>query len=959
MRSSYVRSIVPRAPRTMAFVSLAGGLLAIGLLEPRADAVAQGVQPSVATAVTVPGAGPGAVLPAGLTYVQSIEGVHEYQLANGLQVLLLPDVSAPKMTVNIVYRVGSRHESYGETGMAHLLEHLVFKGTPRHPNIPAEFKQRGASFNGTTNFDRTNYFETFGASEENLAWALELEADRMVNSFIARKDLDSEMTVVRNEFEIGETNPGRVLWQSVTSTMFRWHNYGKSTIGNRSDIENVSIERLQDFYRRYYRPDNATLIVAGKIELPATVGLIAKHFGAIAKPNTPIEPQYTVEPTQNGERSATVRRVSDSKIVSVAYRVMSGQHQDAASLRVLADLIGNAPNGRLHKRLVETGKATSASMDFMAGYDPGRAGVTASLRKQDDADAVRDDIVKIVEGLANEPATDAEVARAKADYAASFEVFRTNTQSIAIALTSAVAVGDWRLLFWERDQMAKVTAADVQRVALHYFKRDNRTIGMFLPAENLDRAEIPGRPDTAALLKDYRGGTAVVQGEDFDPSQANIDKRTVRQTLPTGLKLAMLPKLSAGDRIQGQLTLQFGQADTLKGLGAAPSMLGALLNKGTRRLNSGALSDELTRLKAQLSISAGANSVTASFATTKENLEPLMRLMVECLREPALLQDEFDQIKRSRLQSIEASLKNPQSAAANRLGVLTNAYAPDHPYYGGTPAEQRERLERVTLDDVKRFHSGYYGASRGQLSVVGVFDPDAVTKLTRDLLGNWPSAQPYARIPIAQTDVPALSEVIELADQANATFIARHQIKMKDADSAFPALMIANSIFGAGTMASRLGTRLRQKEGLSYSAGSSVNVGTFSDLGSFSISASYAPKAADRLEAAICEELGLALKDGFTAEELVTAKDGMLSGRRMNRTNDAALVSALGSNLYSGRTMQWSADFDAKIKALTLDQVNAAFRQHIDPARLVIIKAGSFGTGPQSVAAPRGQSCKK
>ena len=213
-------------------------------------------------------------LPTGVERITSVEGITEYRLANGLQVLLFPDQSKQTITVNVTYKVGSRHEGYGETGMAHLLEHLVFKGSPRHRNIPQELTEHGSRPNGSTWFDRTNYFETFAATEDNLRWALDLESDRMVNSFIAKADLDSEMTVVRNELESGENSPTNVLLQRVLSTAYLWHNYGKSTIGSRSDLENVPIDRLQAFYRTYYQPDNAVLLVAGKFDEPKTLELI-------------------------------------------------------------------------------------------------------------------------------------------------------------------------------------------------------------------------------------------------------------------------------------------------------------------------------------------------------------------------------------------------------------------------------------------------------------------------------------------------------------------------------------------------------------------------------------------------------------------------------------------------------------------------------------------------------------
>src|SRR5688572_5541712 len=240
--------------------------------------------------------------PVKATHVTTVEGISEHLLPNGLRVLLFPDASKPTITVNITYLVGSRHEGYGETGMAHLLEHLVFKGSKKHPNIPQELTDHGSRPNGTTWYDRTNYFETVPATDANLEWALDLEADRMINSFIAKKDLESEFSVVRNEFESGENNPFRVTLERVMDAAFRWHGYGRSTIGNKSDIEGVPIDRLQAFYRRYYQPDNAVLVVAGKFDPEKTLAIIENKFGRIPRPKRSAEAgnllhaTYTVEP---------------------------------------------------------------------------------------------------------------------------------------------------------------------------------------------------------------------------------------------------------------------------------------------------------------------------------------------------------------------------------------------------------------------------------------------------------------------------------------------------------------------------------------------------------------------------------------------------------------------------------------------------------------------------------------
>ncbi|MCE2915284.1 MAG: insulinase family protein, partial [Rubrivivax sp.] len=237
-----------------------------------------------------------AALPAGVTAGATVEGISEYRLANGLRVLLVPDSSKPSTTVNLTVHVGSRHENYGETGMAHLLEHLIFKGTPTHKNVWSEFTKRGLRANGSTWVDRTNYFASFAANDDNLRWYLGWLADAMVNSFIARSDLDTEMTVVRNEMEMGENNPGGILFQRLLGSMYDWHAYGRDTIGARADVENVSIERLQAFYRLHYQPDNATLIVAGRFEPAAVLATVQAQFGVIAKPTRVLPPTYTLDP---------------------------------------------------------------------------------------------------------------------------------------------------------------------------------------------------------------------------------------------------------------------------------------------------------------------------------------------------------------------------------------------------------------------------------------------------------------------------------------------------------------------------------------------------------------------------------------------------------------------------------------------------------------------------------------
>ncbi|MGA8578386.1 MAG: pitrilysin family protein, partial [Bryobacteraceae bacterium] len=248
-------------------------------------------------------------LPSGVQKVTSVEGITEYAYPNGLHVLLFPDASKPKVTVNVTYLVGSRQEGYGETGMAHLLEHLMFRETKTRTTIKKDVSDHSSQFNGSTAWDRTNYFETVNATDENLRWALALEADRMVNTRVEKEILDKEMTVVRNEFEAGENNPLNMMFQRLLETAYLWHAYGHLPIGNRSDIEHVPIERLAAFYHKYYQPDDAVLTIAGKFDQTTILQWVAETLGRIPRPARTLEATYTVEPTQDGERSVILRRV--------------------------------------------------------------------------------------------------------------------------------------------------------------------------------------------------------------------------------------------------------------------------------------------------------------------------------------------------------------------------------------------------------------------------------------------------------------------------------------------------------------------------------------------------------------------------------------------------------------------------------------------------------------------------
>lgn len=883
-----------------------------------------------------------AVPPPAPRQITSAEGITEYELANGLRVLLFPDQSKSTITVNITYLVGSRHEGYGESGMAHLLEHMVFKGTPRFPNIPQQLTARGARPNGTTWYDRTNYFETFPASDDNLRWALDLESDRMINSFIAEKDLQSEFSVVRNEFESGENDPGRVLLERVMSTAYLWHNYGKSTIGSRADIERVPIDNLRAFYRRFYQPDNAVLVVAGRIDPANTLRWVNEYFGKIPRPTRKLPATYTVEPTQDGERHVTLRRVGDVQVTAAGYHVPAGAHPDFPAVQLLFDVLTSEPTGRLYKALVETGLATQVGGFAFNLKEPGYAYVSAEvLRDKSLAEATRV-LLGTLDTLRDVPITAEEVDRARNRYLRSFEQTYFNSERASLQLSEYIAQGDWRLWFLQRDRLEKVTADDLNRVAAAYLKPANRTTGQFIPDAAPDRAVIPAAAPPAEQLKDYVGRPAPTAGENFDPSPESIQARLRTETLPGGAQISFVNKTTRGNTVNVSLALRIGSAETLVGKGIQARMTAAMLRRGTTSRNLQQINDALSTLKSTVQIWGGGQLVFANVTSTRDQLLPTLEILADLLRNPSFPQAELDKVRADWLAGIDAERSEPRSVAGRELDRLTAPYPVGDFRRALSFDEEAAAVKAITVADLQRFYREFYGAAQATVAVVGEFDPATTRAALGGPLANWAAPVVYQRAPNQYFELTASSQQLATPDKANAVMLAELSLPLRDDDADYPALVLGNFMLGGGFLNSRLATRIRQQDGLSYGVASQLFADPFDKSAAFSGFAIYNPANSAKLVAAFREEIEKIRAEGFREDELRDARNGWLQTRNLNRSQDATLANQLSNMLRLGRTPAWDADFERRVATLTIDDVNTAFRKWIRPEALVIVEAGDF-----------------
>jgi zinc protease len=881
------------------------------------------------------------------TKVTSVEGITEYRFDNGLRVLIFPDQSKPTVLVNITYLVGSRLEGYGETGMAHLLEHMLFKGTPSRPDIWKLLQDHGAHFNGTTWWDRTNYFEELPASAENLEFALALEADRMINSKIAAEDLAKEFSVVRNEFEKVENSPDIVLEDKMLAAAYQWHNYGKSTIGSRSDIERVPIENLRAFYQRYYQPDNAILIVAGKFDEKRALELVVKYFGGLPRPTRKLAASWTVEPVQDGERQVTVRRAGDVAIVSLVYHGVAGADPDKVAEDAIVDILTNKPSGRLYKALVEKGLASEVSGAAYPMAEPGVMIFTAKVGKDGSAKEVRNTMTAVVESLASTPITKEEVERWRAGFFREFDLVLAETAKTGVVLSEFAAMGDWRLLFLTRDRVKTTSAADITRVARAYLKPANRTLGLYHPEKAPDRAPLPPVPDVAAMLKDYKGAAAAAAGEAFAATVENIEQRTMREQLPLGLKLALLPKKTKGGQVRLALTVRFGTGADLRGKVAVADLIPEMLLRGTRTLSFEQLKDKLDLLKAEVGLGHGrgspstVNVAQVRVKTVRENLPQVIELLGEMLREPALGKKEFESLRKERLTKLEEQLSDPMANAGVTLMQRLLPFPPDDVRYTPTLKETIERLHKASHADLVAMHKRLWGASAAQLSVVGDFDADAVKAAVGKTLGAWKAAKPYDRIPLPYQKSKASEDTINTPDKEMAFVAAGLTLEARDDDPAYPALFIWNYMLG-GSPNSRLVLRLRQKEGISYGASSQLLAHPIDKSAYFFAGALAAPNNMDRALAGILGEIESMTKGGVGEKELADAKQSYAKAWEGRIAEDDFVVGELNQGLFLGRTLAYWSDLNRKIEKLTVTEVNAAARKFINTEALAKVRAGDL-----------------
>lgn len=878
-------------------------------------------------------------------FISNTEGIKEYSLSNGMRVLLMSDPSQSNAVVNIVYNVGSKHEGYGEKGMAHLLEHMLFKSTKKLGDIKKMLSDKGGNANGTTWYDRTNYYEVFPSNDENLKWFLEMEADRMVNATILQSDLDKEFSVVRNEFEIGENSPSGVLMERIISAAYLWHNYGNSTIGSKEDVERVKAVTLRKFYEKYYQPDNATLIVAGKFDEKKALEYIAQYFSTIPKPARVLETPYTVEPAQDGERFVELKRAGDSKVVGALYHTVPYADKDYAALDALQEILTADPSGYLYKAMIDSHKAASVYAYQPLVRDASYMYFGLDIPVDKDLKTTENDFRAELDKIATIKYTEQDVARAKAKILKQIENIKNNTIGYAVNLTEIVGAGNYKLGMLYRDTVEKLTVADIQRVATKYFKTNNRTVGVFIPSKDEVRVKNIEYTDDqiATLTKDYKGKALEKEAAPFEASIKNLKANLTEGKLSNGMKYGLIKKDIKGGKVLGSFRFPVSNAKDLNGKADVGSLMAQVLKTGTKSHTKEQIQDMLDEWKSNINFGFSGQTLFVNFSTYKESLPKVTSLIKEILTESTFPEAELVKTVNEYNTYLESSLNDPQSIAFTEIEKITENYPKESIYYTASTQEQIDNNKKVKREQLVDFYNKILGGNNGVGSVIGDLDTKTTAALLESTFGKWNSKSTYEFIKPELFATKKQDKDYLTPDKENGAAVGKISFSMDRKSPDYPAFVIANEMLGSGGfLTARIPTRLREKEGISYGAGSYINIPIDNNVASWAWYAFFNPTKKEAVNKALKEEVNKAVKDGFTEEEFKSNLTSWLNSRKTGLGNDNTLMGLVNSQLQYGQSLDEYDALETKVSALKVSQVNDVLRKYISEDKMTSVFAGDF-----------------
>jgi zinc protease len=861
-------------------------------------------------------------------------GLSSYRLDNGFKIILIPFSSANNTRVELLVRSGSKFEGYGETGMAHLLEHMLFKGAGNRKNIKDDLTKLGASYNGTTTADRTNYFESVEAAPVKVDELIRLEADRFIRARFTAADLASEMTVVRNELENSEREPSRVVLSALARSGFNWHGYARSTIGARSDIEGASFTALQAFHRKHYRPDNAALIVSGSFDKARVLSLASKLFSAAKNPSSEGPANWTLESPEAATHRTDVSLSAGVTVVASAWKLPSMKERDAHALELGAAAMCDSDWGSLRKDIVLDRKlAVSASCFTWTQSDYSRFIALAKADQNANADDLSNEVIQHIQAAAARGTTQESLERARLSALNDFEKALDSHESVADLVSQSETAGDWRLFLWTRDVIASVTLDEANQALKKWVVPLNRSDVLLRHAEKATPLEFPKPTDALTRVTGQVWPSILTSADPPPKSLREISKATHRFELDAQrAQAALITRKTQGDKVWMAMENDYGNSASLNNRKTACDAASALMKFGGNGLDRDALSARMEKLQATWQLSLDGLGLEVPRKNFAEAFETLFMVWAD----PSMPVQEFERYKASQIAAYQAALMDPIKVADSEVRMRFDNYPDGHASKPKSLTAQISDVKNLSYAETLRCAREFAKVSHTRIGVVGnltaadlkeVWAKTGALKLSHDVYARVPS--PKAPIAVNVTPIKVV-----MPDTTKAMVTGTAVIPLQRNSDDFAALQLAVYAMG-GNSSSLIWTQLREVQGLAYSSGMQLAASSFDDRSTVVLYATSSSANADKALSSLKSVLTKVLEDGFSAAQIEQAKAAWFQRRKSTLGDESGFARKLAEGLYTEFDFAAMAKLDDKIAALSHSQATAAIKKYLSASNLV------------------------